>query len=208
MSDEEILFKNKNRAIKNLVKRPAYQPEYERLNIDPQIYQVKPEEFTNRPIVGFSRLTQGKPSVAAPEHAGDYESHPPQVGQGEELMWPINKDVSRDFSYDEISDPPSDWYEPEAQEAEQVEDDIGLDLEQEQEQEQEQAQEQEQEFDLCNLKVDEYILLYYQNVIDSGPLVRIKNTLTRILLDEESFAVDEFIILKRVNLRVGIFVDD
>ncbi len=235
MSDN--IIKNKNREIKDGIvkagKRVAYQPEYERLNIEPVINKVNQHDFmmakkTNRKLSPQQTLSQQKL---------------PQSGQNEDIIWSqglasradrtsvlqekvrneilekedeedeedeeaeeaddqsafeLIGDHNRNFHYDDIPNVPSSL----------VEDDIGLDQEEQEEQEEINDESIDNSFKLSDLHSGDNILLYNDEVICvSGSLEKIKEVLSKILLNSNDYLVEEFIILKRLNIRAGIFIE-
>jgi hypothetical protein len=257
MSDN--IIKNKNREIKtgiiNAGKRVAYQPEYERLNIEPTVNKVNPNDFMMAKKIGSRKLSP--------------QQTLPQSGQNEDIIWSqglstskadkisalqenirnriLEKedkeafdsiddqssfesvgDYNRKFRYDDIPNAPSAL----------IEDDIGLeqeensaldalssaregrrlieeDLEEEEpplEEEEEVLEEQEKQhqdssFKLSDLRSGDNILLYNDEVICAGSLEEIKDVLSKILLSSNNYLVEEFVVLKRLNIRAGIFIE-
>lgn len=152
----EVYFKNKNRN-RRVVKEP-FQPEHERLNMEPEVHDVS----NSFPIVKDS------------QHATSDVSQIPEVGNGSEHLWVdgLNKD--------------------EGHEVESIAED-------------------QTEFTVSQVPVGQYILLYKDNVLDAGAFNKVKETLTNVLMDSDegaSLSVDDFVVLKRLHVKAGVFIDE
>jgi len=228
------LIKNKNRQIKEElkanIKHFSYQPEYERLNIEPIVNRVDPHDFM--PVKKIGRKSP-HPEILSQQKL-------PQSGQNEDIIWSqglssTNKNSSlqeesrneilekedqeifgdstksvnsRRFLYDEIPDIPTSLVDDLDLNGEEVEEEEEEEEEQQQEEE-EQQQEDQQEggFKLSDLRSGDYILLYNDEVIYVGSLEEIKDNLNKILLNSNNYLVEDFVVLKRLNIRAGIFIE-
>jgi len=109
-----------------------------------------------------------------------------QSGNNEDIMW------TKALEEPETPRPPTVV----PQTGQEIEDDIGLDKE-------------EEGFGLDSLQPGNCVLLYNDNVICAGTIEIIKETLADLLADAENdVEVDNFIVLKRLKVNVGIFIDE
>jgi hypothetical protein len=247
MSDD--IIKNKAREAKatNMGRRVAYQPEYERLNIEPTVHKINPHDFM------MNKKVSRKLPVQSP--AQHVQQRMPQSGQNEDIIWSqgpgvssrvnaIKQDVSneileqedgeafdsiddksfepnsnynRSFRYDDIPSAPSSLIEDDINlEGQEIAEQAEQEQEQEQEQEEQEEREEEQElqedqvereFKFSDLRTGDNILLHNDEVICAGSLEEIKEVLSKILLNSNDYLVEEFVVLKRLNVRAGIFID-
>jgi hypothetical protein len=64
-------------------------------------------------------------------------------------------------------------------------------------------------FDLDQIDVGDYVLLYKNSILGMGSISYIKETLSNILNDsDEGQSIDDFVVMKRVSVRSGIFIDE
>jgi hypothetical protein len=229
MSDN--IIKNKNREIKAGIKHVAYQPEYERLNIEPVVNKVDQHDFMARKANYKRQLPQQQQEV---------QRKLPQSGQNEDIIWSqglssadrvsvlqqkirneimekedkeafdsiddkssfeLVDDYNRNFRYDDIPNAPASL----------IEDDIGLEEQEDQEEQEEQEEEHQEEenaaFKLSDLRSGDNILLYNEEIICAGSIEEIKEVLSKILLNSNNYLVEDFVVLKRLNIRAGIFIE-
>lgn len=225
MSDD--IIKNKNREIKAGIKHVAYQPEYERLNIEPVVNKVDPHDFMARKANYKRQLPQQ-----------EVQRKLPQSGQNEDIIWSqglasadrisvlqekirneimekedkeafdsiddkssfeLVDDYNRNFRYDDIPNAPASL----------IEDDIGLEEDQEEQEEEKEDHQQEENavFNLSELRSGDNILLYNNEIICAGSIEEIKEVLSKILLNSNDYLVEDFVVLKRLNIRAGIFIE-
>lgn len=186
-------FKNKNRNLKGSNQKIlSYQPEYERLNIDPLKSTFRKEDFMTAQIPKLRReISPNKEVVAA---------LPPQVkvrnGDNEEYMWNKSDQTAEDqgpeFKYDEIPYPPQEI----------VEDNVDMeDLE-------DGDEPQNEGFNIANIECGQYVLIYFNQVIGLGALNEIQENLKLLLESNSKFSLDNFVVLKRVGVKVGILLDE
>lgn len=63
-------------------------------------------------------------------------------------------------------------------------------------------------FGLDQVRLGEYVLLYKNSVLGMGSLESVKNTLTSIMDGDDKLSVEDFVVMKRVPVKMGIFIDD
>ena len=228
----EKVIKNPNRSVNAAVKRTPYQPEYERLSKDPSdLYKVNKEDFTLSNKRGKpERVSIGEPTPfipsgnggrvtikAGPNVQGDgggghdvdvqlESKFPPQVrvssGQSEDLTWANTSNFEPEeseqpsFSYDEIPLPPSEMPFP-LPEVPVVELETPVS----------EMPDTEPSFSIADMRPDDYILLHSDSVLKVGSLNEVKMVLSDFILDS-NVDIEDFIILKRLNIRAGIFIDE
>ena len=58
------------------------------------------------------------------------------------------------------------------------------------------------------MSVGDFILLHNETVISVGDLESVKIELSNFLLEDSELDIEEFIIMKRLGVRAGIFIDE
>jgi len=192
MNNDTPVFRNPYRGRK-VAKTEAYQPEYDRLKVEPVRYPIDQTEaaaFTEKNQVVPKKMVQQRPPTVPKQakiHSGDNEDN---------LWTKALEDPQQKIMADEVPLPP-----PVVKETgrnvgpgeDNIVDDVGLD----------------DNFGLESLKPGEYILLYNDSVICVGALDFVKETLADILTDSQNDVdIDDFVVLKRLKVNVGIFIDE
>jgi len=199
MSD--IVFKNPYRG-RRVAKPEPYQSEHERLRVQPKEYPINKTEAN-----AFAEKTSQK-KTSVPKQAFV------QSGQNEEIMWTkaLEEPESEPIKYNEVPLPPpivrdgeqtrgsgDDVIAAQTKKQEEIEDDVGL----------EEDNQEDKSFGLDSLNPGDSVLLYNDNVVCVGALNLIKETLADILADaENNVEVEDFIVLKRLKVNIGIFIDE
>lgn len=73
------------------------------------------------------------------------------------------------------------------------------------------VQEEAPSFTLEAIPVGDYVLLYKDSVLASGKLDKVKEVLTDVCLYSENadqVSIEDFVVLKRVSVKAGVFVDE
>lgn len=131
-------------------------------------------------------------------------------GQGEDLQWTKGltsksdrASDSNNNSFDENKDDEEILFEevPDVPNSSYAKPDTETDLEEE--------SSNDSGFGLSEIKYGEYVLLHQDRVLDVGNIQSIKKTLSNILMDGDSdLTVDDFVVMKRISVKMGIFIDD
>jgi len=158
-------------------------------------------------------------------------------GQNEDLQWTkaLNNDGNivdeqldnEDISVDEVPDPPEspfvedeeeDSLQPTWKESEETTEDIINELKEtaadiienvrEASENEDLDVEEGDNFDFKQIKSGEYLLLYKNSVIGMGSLESVKNTLSSVMDGDDTLSVESFVVMKRVPVKMGIFIDD
>ena len=210
MSDEkEVYFKNplRNRKVSSEVK--PHVPEYKRLGITPDTYDFdRTKEFVapnkvaarnNRVAAANaeqkSLMTEVKEGTMTREEAHRRSEVISNVGllsgHTEQQAW--TNGLERPGEVDVADVPEQTFDEP-------IKYDDVPDP-------QAQAVEAEDGFSLSDVKPNNYVLMYKEGVVEIGDKDTIRETVTNILMAEEA-AVEDLVLVKRVNLKMGLLIDD
>ncbi len=225
----EIYFKNPHRG-KSAAQPKPFRSEKERLGVDVVEYPLRdPEEFEkmNKKIASEKRKTDQKKKTddAAKEFIakfrnGDisnqeleeelhklYNFIPNQEvaakplinnGQNEELQW--TKALDDKSSLETL--------EESLVVEEQTDDEPILAAEVPDVPESPFVEEENEGFGLDQVQLGEYVLLYKNSVLGIGSLKSIKNTLSSIMDGDDKLVIEDFVVMKRVPVKMGIFIDE
>jgi len=158
-TDEEILFKNQFRGRK-VAKVESYQPEHERLGVEPIQYPINKEEDS-----AFLQTQKYPP-----------QSKIVETGTSKEVLW-------TESSEEKPITPPSpagEWLA---------------------------AGSEDNSFKLDKMEVGQYVIIYNDNVLCVGTKQHTEEFIMEFL-SNNSLEISELTILKRVNIKAGIFVDE
>jgi hypothetical protein len=203
---KEIFIKNPERnKPQNIPEK--YIPEHKRLDVKPSRYERTPDEefisVNRKKITDTQQLDSYQLSTLSALKKGliDKEEAEALLLQHESKNRNINlktddeespesnsllmkKEVYDEEIYDEeISTPPNNEYE--------------------------QSSNENVDFSFENIEPGSYVLIHKDSVVDTGKVNQIKETLSNMLLAYEGSAnVDDFVLMKRINVKMGIFIDD
>ena len=185
----------------------SYQPEYERLNLEPEIMPLNRQDpaFTN--VAGKQKRKVIVPaSINAPISGMSKESvvweREPQavnrrvkVREEEEEIVPIvdvlsdqeyiNDYDDSNFDFNNVEGPPKELRNKKIE-----------------------VEEESRDFDLKSIRVNEYVLLYEGQIISYGSRDSVKKEVVNLIDQNGSLLIKDFIILKRVSITAGVFIDE
>jgi hypothetical protein len=217
----DIFIKNNRRKAVQEIQNKAYTPEYKRLGVVPQesraadpsdfekhAEQLKAEKKSkqrNQQLISLvQKYRDGEISKEDMEDIFGTEvledatiekkiEKAVSVGQNEDLVWTQDRTIARRKVYDEpieveeVEDPP-EQLTPAQQALEDDDEDEG--------------------FSFSQIKTEEYILVNEDEVVGIGSKKKIVALLSELLENSEDVEVSDFILLKRVNLKYGLLVDE
>ena len=224
-----VYIKNPYRGRKTPKQKP-YQPEYKRLGVEPCEYPVKDQnefEKLNRKAEMEKKqlLSKQEKNAKAKEAVELFKNeeiskedlekilqgiyNEPQTqelaipskivtsGQNEDILWTKANLSSKPEKTEEV---PEVEEEPEPEEF--LDTDVSLPPDEEY------VSDVDGGFDLGQIDVGEYVLLYKSSVLGTGGIKSVKDTLSSVLESEENVDIDDFVVLKRVPVKMGVFVDE
>ena len=201
----ELYIRNKGRGRKVIAKK--YEPEYKKRQLIPVEYPIKDEEE----FIEMNRTIQAQQAKKEAENPSQFIAS----GQDEEVLWnkatesmperqpskfkviaePMPEDVNAPIKASEVVKKPERLY---AAPPEEVEEELVNDL-------------AEPSFNMGNVPVNEYVLVYGERVMNIGSISAIKETLSAILMDEEyskEVSIEDFTCFKRIPLKMGLFINN
>jgi len=212
----EIFIKNNRRRVVQDVQKKAYTPEYKRLGITPaQVRESDPADFEkynklikkedtnkqrNQALISFVKdYRNGKISKEELEEVLGTDvledasmeikrERALSVGQNEDLVWTKDQVITGKKVYNEPIEV-EEVFSPPLTPAQQ-------------------ALEDDEEFSFSQVNIGEYILLHEESVVVAGSKKKVVETLVELLENSEEADVSEFLLLKRVNLKYGLLVDE
>lgn len=193
MSNKGIFIKNKLREQQQLVGDSAelYQPEYERLNRHPAVSNVS-EDFKNVAINRSGRdrksvtLTAPAPAVFNTFNSDDYLGSAVS-GPNYQRIWTDGPN-EEDIPYDAVPSPPSSEFSHE--ETLQYEEESTFD-------------------NLSAITPGSYCIIMGNEFVEVPDLDSVEELVERALFANDSgISIDDIVIFKRMQIKVGVSVDD
>lgn len=198
------IFQNPNRN-RQIIPKPYY-PEYKRLGVEPiGNSNNKPFNIKGQPVIvsGNKNTTKWTPK-AMPEQ-NNYMPTVPNVGNNAETIWSassLDNTIVDDIGLDENATMiDNNEFYPEYAGGGSVEPVLT-------------QSSMPTNQDGINLQANEYIIAISGQIISTGDLETIQNEIQQLvfgeheLCDGQAVDISEIIVLKRVNVKMGIFVDE
>lgn len=196
----------KAKGIFDKSKYASWQPEHERLNIEPVAYTNFSSDFLNKKKkrrVEMPAMKAEAPSLRAPQ--APQAPQAPPVPQGfqpyqESYMIPYQipgqafnplHKVPKDIEYEEIPDPPANQFSN--QYFEDVDQTNNVDLDQ---------------MSLLDVEDNEYCVFISGALFCSSPSKDdIEDVLDKLVFSDKNIPVDEIVVMKRIKIKIGANLD-
>ncbi len=202
MSKKAIFIKNKTRDLRNVFgKDERWAPEHERLNMSPISAIDATEDFMNeklrnRPIgsrkppasviKSNQHITPRSAPPAQQDQTWRQEIGPvaargfPMQSQGRPHQEPERDYSQRDVAYEDVPEPPQEQFEHPHRA-------LGVDI--------------------SGVLPGQYCLVYANEVWPSDSIREIEDAIERIMRSDPSVQDEELIVIKRLNIKVGVSID-